>query len=773
MSGVWSTAQNAVLDVIGRSLGFEQLPPEPVSTPTKAQQLHLLGLVIMADWIASNSDVLPSVWDLDSVSLDAARARARAGWDALGLRGGWRELAEPDGDVVQRRFGFESRPFQSLVVDAARRTPRPSLILVEAPMGEGKTEAALAAAEILAARFGADGIFVGMPTQATSDPMYHRVRAWADEVQSGLPVALLHGRARFNPEWMAALAAAEARVSDHPNRRDQDEFEMDDPYSAAGPRAPAARSDTDVVPAPAHWFLGRGRPLLTPLAVGTIDQLLMAGTRTRHVMLRFAGVAGKVVVLDEVHSADVYMSRFLHEALWWLGQAGVPVILLSATLTPRQRHDLTRAYLAGAASRAPQNLELATTIVGYPSVLTAWADEDGAHAVATASPARADGARDITVTHLVEDPTDCDAAVVQLLRDRLRDGGCALVIRNTVGRAQSMSSALRAEFGDDVLLLHARLTAADRASRTSVALDELGPPPAARPARRVIVATQLAEQSFDIDADLVVTDLAPVDLILQRAGRLHRHAHDGRPEQVRSPEVVVTGFGLSADGTPTFDPGSEAIYSRHLLLRAAKAVLDASRADGWHLPSDIPRLVADAYAGNHQGPPAWAAVAAQALIDWSDRERQRADRAATYTLTRPGAYETDTIAGLHRGSTLVASADEEPLSVVVRDGERSVEVVVLREDEHGYRTWNGRPLGPNGDTSPDVVDDVAAGLLRLPARASLTSAADSLRPLPGWVGHAWLGYAKALVLDETGSITLGGFRLRYDDALGLLMERAT
>src|SRR5262249_39417472 len=122
---------------------------------------------------------------------------------------------------------------------------------------------------------------------------------------------------------------------------------------------------------PAEWLLGRNRGLLGSLVVGTVDQLLYAATRTKHVMLRFAGLAGKVGIVDEGDAADIYMEHFLADALWWLGQARVPVVLLSATVAPRQRDVLVGAYLAGAGGQDEGIRQLAPAD-GYPSVTTAW-----------------------------------------------------------------------------------------------------------------------------------------------------------------------------------------------------------------------------------------------------------------------------------------------------------------------------------------------------------------------------------------------------------------
>ena len=232
--------------------------------------------------------------------------------------------------------------------------------------------------------------------------------------------------------------------------------------------------------APAEWFLGRKRGLLSPFVVGTIDQLLFAATRTKHVMLRAAGLMGKVVVLDEVHAADVYMSQFLKEGLRWLGQAGVPVVLLSATLPPAQRHELVTAYLL---VRPPWKMFDASELpqaAGYPNVSAAClVDGRAVYDVDHCQQWRAD--LRVSVTVLPEEVGTAgqsqagDEAVADVLQERLAEGGYALVIRNTVPRAQHTYQVLRERFGDDVRLLHGRMTAHDRAERTQECLDLLGP----------------------------------------------------------------------------------------------------------------------------------------------------------------------------------------------------------------------------------------------------------------------------------------------------------
>lgn len=760
----WHATQAAVVDGVAAALGIDLQTLGQVRAPSRAAQLALLGALVMADWVASSEDHFPGIADYRDVGMAAARQRANQGWTTLGLRGGWQPTtAARPADLIGERFGVNARQMQTQVLDLAEAMTGPGLLLVEAPMGEGKTEAALAAAEVLARRFGADGVYVGMPTQATSDPMFSRVRRWAQQVDPDVPVALLHGKARLNPEWRA-LRSAPLRITG------VDEFGCADPYGASTAGAPEPSGQ-----APAEWFLGRNRGLLTPVAVGTIDQLLHAATRTRHVMLRHAGLAGKVVVLDEVHAYDVYMSQFLHEALRWLAGAGVPVIVLSATLPPVMRTDLVRAYLQGALAVRDVPMHGLPTLDDYPAALGVTVrDGNPDYAVSTSQPWR--DSQQVGVEILEEPEDDTTAPLVRLLTARLAHGGCALVVRNTVTRAQATYSALRPAFGEDVVLLHARLTAGERADRTQAVLSLLGPPGAdrdrLRPKRLLVVATQLAEQSFDVDVDMLVSDLAPIDLLLQRAGRLHRHhrPEHHRPATLRQPRIVLTGIRRSLGAAPSFPAGSRYVYGDHPLLRAAVLVEQAEHSGGWSIPADVPNLVASGYAEQFTVPPDWSTAAEAALSQWRQEQALRVARAQQFLLAGEDTLGTPTLAGLHQQS-ITDLDDDEKVSVVVRDGDTSVEVVLVTRTDAGYATLDGRPLGPTGEavTDPDMLERVLRDSVRLPARPDITAAATTqLLPLPGWATDPWLARTRALVLDPNLTTELGNWQLRYDHHLGLV-----
>lgn len=761
-STAWIEVQDVLVRRVVDELGVDLHGLAPDHPPHRATQLAVSGAIIMADWIASDQHSFIGIDDIGGVSMSDARKRAGCAWKKLRLRGGWAsESLSTSADPVSARFGVRARASQRDAVALARQMPDPGLLILEAPMGEGKTEAALAAVEILAGRFGADGVFVGMPTQATCDPMYTRVRRWSEEIEPGLQVGLLHGKRRFNAEWRA--------LTDKVRIAGVDDYDLNDPYGATV--ATDAPSEL-----PAEWFLGRKRGLLTPLTVGTIDQLLHAATRTRHVMLRHAGLAGRVVVLDEVHAYDVYMSQFLFEALRWLADGGVPVVVLSATLPPAMRRELMSAYLQGALNTRDVDTSRLPQPDGYPSV-TSVCVVDGQPVAANRSSPPWRESLHVRVESLEESPDDPPETsaehVAALLRERLVDGGCVLVVRNTVRRAQATYGAVKRDLGADVVLLHGRLTAAARAERTEQVLQLLGKDGKSRPRRLVVVATQLAEQSFDVDVDLLVSDLAPIDLLLQRIGRLHRHQRpaDGRPPLLRTPTVVVTGWSRRCEAPPRFTRGSSFVYGDYLLLRTAALVSTAVESDGWSVPADVPDLVGRTYGDDAVVPEAWASEESAARTEWRTSTEERRAAAEGFLLAGPDAtgLSLPTLEGLHRNRTSDLS-DDDAVAAVVRDGDPSVEVVLVRRNERGYLTLDGQAMGPTGEAVvDDAADRVVQATIRLPSLRGLTEAAiDELRPLPGWGADPWLRRARALVLDDTGSAVIGRYRFRYDEELGLI-----
>lgn len=730
----WPHEQLHLARIVAERIGVEPTGLR-LTPPSRGVQLALGGFVVMADWIAS-SDEFPGLGLVDE-TMPQARQRADAAWRRLGLIGGW-DPAHLIGDAsqIEGRFGFEPRAVQTLTVEAATKLSDSGLLVVEAPMGEGKTEAALAAAEVLAKRFGLTGITFAMPTQGTTDAMYQRVAAWARSVDAAVPVSLLHGKAMLNESWVQALKGVQV------NEIHEDDYGLDDEYGWSEPRV-----RTSAVPA--QWLLGRHRGLLSPISVCTVDQVLWAATRTKFVALRHAGLSGRVLVIDEVHSYDAYMSVFFDELLRWCGRMRIPVVLMSATLAPSVRDRLIRCWRRGAGL---EELDGPIEVAGYPSIVSA--DGQGGIQVATTTPR----GPELTVGVDILDSAAVDQTheIAAAVADEVAEGGCALVIMNTVARAQAVWREVR-DAGLPCLLIHGQLTAAERARRTAQALDLLGPK-GERPAKYVVVATQIAEQSLDVDADILFTDLAPIDLLLQRVGRLHRHQSRDRPFPLVEPRVRITGVDRTGKGWPA---AFEYIYQRWALMRAANEVRSPVK---WSIPSHVPELVKRTYESGWLGPAdlAEAELEARRLAEKEMDARQ--NYALTWRLDVDPESERPDLNRLHNRSG-TASEDDRP---VVRDGDESLEVSLIKLVDGSYTTLNGRPLGSDGmrAADPELAREVLADSVRLRWRDDLVG----VTPLPAWVGLPLLGGMPVVVLDSAGHGKAGSRTVQYDMEEGLTVR---
>jgi CRISPR-associated endonuclease/helicase Cas3 len=778
---VWRRVQTELLDACAEKFGVaDRLEgwrtvrlPQPV-------QVLLTALVIVSDWIASNPDLFPYFPEGASRS---GQERLVAAWQGLDLPDPWR-AEEPDGsaqELFTSRFelpaGAEIRPVQEAAVDLAREMETPGLVIVEAPMGEGKTEAALAVAEIFAARSGAGGVFFALPTMATGNAMFPRLLDWLDRLPgvagSRHSVHLAHSKAALNEDFVGLMARSGRVVA----------VGVDEAPAVSRQRLDARhRAGAELV---AHaWLRGRKKAMLASFVAGTIDQLLFAGLKSRHLALRHLAVAGKVVVIDEAHAYDTYMSVYLDRVLSWLGAYRVPVVVLSATLPASRRRELVEAY-AGRAEAA--GLEETTSSEAYP-LLTAVVP-GGAPVVRRPQAS----ARSTTVQ--VERLADDLDVLSDRLESELADGGCVLVIRNTVKRVLETARTLRDRFGaEKVTVAHSSFVDLDRADKDSTLLRLFGPPEKtnSRPAgRHIVVASQVAEQSLDVDFDLLVSDLCPVDLLLQRMGRLHRHqrgqGQGERPEPLRSARCLVTGVDWGAD-VPAPVRGSVAVYGRYTLLRSAAVLLphlDGGVRRPVRLPADISPLVQSAYGEGPVEPGHWQEVMKEAHEQFERHRDGQAERAAVFRLGDVGKAGRALFGWVAAG---VGDTDDTPTGrAQVRDSRDSLEVVVVQRRGDGSlatlpwlrpdrakRRRAGLDL-PQDATPTQFAARTAAGCgLRLPLQfsgESMDRAIEELEQLylPKWQGKdsPWLSDQLILALDEDCQTRLAGFSLRYSSEDGL------
>lgn len=483
--GEWSSLQEELLSWLFEATGMVEHEPlfRTLAIPRSTQVL-LSALVIMSDWIASSSDFFPLISHVGDQS--EFLSRADEAWSSLALPPAWHaqrvELASQE--FFHSRFrdlpkNSNLRPAQKEAIKAASGMDGSGLLIIEAPMGNGKTEASLLCSEILASKNGSGGIAYLLPTMATSNAMFGRVEKWLEAVPDS--------RGRFMRS-MQLLHSKAALNSDYAKLRHWGNTWMGDDAKSC--------VEEDVV---AHqWFGGKKRGLLSSFVVGTVDQLLMAALKTKHVQLRHLGLAGKIVVVDEVHAYDAYMNTYLDRVLTWLGSYGVPTILLSATLPAERRNELIHAYrgrdrkTAGSRSRRkdiPESPRDDSGNPAYPLITVATrkdALEDDMYRVC-ADPSAGTN----VIVRGLED--DNDTLIAQLC-DLLSDGGCACVLRDTVSRAQATYEQLKQTFGNScVMLVHSRFIAIDRMKNDEELLRLLGPDSKNRPNKFIVVGTQVIE----------------------------------------------------------------------------------------------------------------------------------------------------------------------------------------------------------------------------------------------------------------------------------------
>lgn len=744
----------------------------------------LSGLVIVSDWIAS-SDLFPPA-ELGSQPEETTAQRVTRAWKELDFPRPWhpKPRTMDAAQLLIDRFslpkGSAPHPTQTALVEEAWSVSRPELMILEAEMGSGKTEAALLAAEIIASRFGMSGIFVGLPTQATADGMFARVLSWADRLGLSTPASVFLARSRANLNTDYARKTRQAY------------------FRSIADDAPTRRGSGDESTIAHRWFTEPRRGPLSDFVVGTVDQALFAGLRSRYLMLRHLALASKVVVIDEAHAYDAYMQEYLAKVLEWLGAYGTPVIMLSATLPSTQRRKFVEAYDRGrdalrpaapsgdislAERRARQAADAAAAKaryasldgeIGYP-VISVSADGEPAR---THHPPHSRSSRTVELDRLPDDLP----ALIELLKSALREGGNAAVVRNTVTRAQETADALRQAFDDDtVTLAHSRFLGIDRAEKDRELLNRYGRT-GKRPTRSIVVATQVIEQSLDIDFDLMVTDVAPIDLLLQRSGRLHRHARNDRPAPLRTPRLVITGVDWSTI-PPACDRGSAAVYPEALLLRTL-AALDGRVSVT--IPDEIAPLVEAVYGDTEQSlPDDWHDAVEKADEHFRRERREQSHRAQSYLL-QGLASERRTLMGWVAGPDVDPELTP-PGRATVRDSDETLEVVVLQRAPEGHLilpTWLPRDGGRQIPTTepPDgaLTRTILGCMLRLPSGMCRGNALDRhiealerAFELPAWHASHTLKGELVLVLDGDGRGRLNEFDLDYTPADGLRFSRRT
>ncbi len=515
----------------------------------KALSWALSGLTVASDWVGSNREWFPFRPNQRDVEAALANSRRRAG-DAVKVAG----LDPPRS--AQANIGApigltELRPMQEAALTVALGDG-PRLAVIEDSTGTGKTEAALILAHRMMAAGKARGLFFALPTMATSDAMFERMRKFAPRLFDAPPsVVLIHGRAKL---------------------------------SQATPGLRGASSDETPEADGTAWLTdNRRRSLLATVGVGTVDQALLGVLPTRFSALRLFGLADKVLIVDEAHSYDPYMQRELEALLNMQARLGGSVILMTATLPLAMRRAYGRAFQKGLSTR-PQELRDTRS---YPCLHLVSRDVSS-HAVEPLT----ESVRTVRVARL----PNANGAIDLLAAS---DASACVWVRNAVDDAIAAVEILRRR-GVKADLLHARFAMVDRLRHERAVMGRFGRKGAGREGR-VLVATQVVEASLDLDFDKMISDLSPIGSLIQRAGRLWRHMDTRRAADRPTPAPVLHVVSPDPDRVEGEDwlhavlGGGAWVYRLDHQWLTARAVFSTGKIVA---PSGLRNLI-EAVHGNH------------------------------------------------------------------------------------------------------------------------------------------------------------------------------
>ena len=609
-----------------------------VPTDSSAFGVMLAGLMVLSDWISSNPDVFlrpPAVGCLKQYH-ELSLTSARQAMKTLGFE---QQIDWPEESrfaTIFRQTFSSLRPVQEACEQLTLGQLPGGLVIIEAPMGQGKTEAALLVAAHWIQSLGLQGLYFALPTEATSNQMYGRVAEVLRRVGGTGLIKLVHGRS-----WL-----------------------MDDV---------AAQIGADVAKESVDWFSPKKRALLAPYGVGTVDQALLAVLNVKHGFLRLFGLAGKVLVIDEVHAYDVFMSEILHMLLSWCRVLGTPVLLLSATLPANKRRELCEAYIGTKSATFSSR--------GYPMITSVTANGQINETVLPSGNSSVVQIRAHQILNKVK-----ETALLAMIS--VESGGCVCVVANTVQSAQDIYSELRAGCHEQIMvgdlqliLYHARFPAIRRMEIEKQVLalfDKRStlPPEHAdyrpRPHRAILVATQVVEQSLDVDFDCMISELAPIDLLLQRCGRVHRHERGARPTGASPLLHVLLPAELDFQGTGK-------VYEPFVLL---KTLLVVQGIDQIVIPQDIRPLIEAVYC---DAIPQGASSSMQVALHDSQRKMQAkytSDAAKALRSLLPLPHVDDFV--LVRNLTPLDESDDGDggyLHAATRLGDHTRRIIMVNETE--------------------------------------------------------------------------------------------
>ena len=645
----------------------------------------LSAFVILADWIASSSPFDAVCAETDAAYFQLAQQIAEAAVKEYGLHS---SEAFPQIDEYEQLWPFLS---QDKLRDTQRVVQRDAwadadLTIIEAPMGEGKTEAGAFYAARLCSLRNKQGVYFALPTSATSNQMHDRIHQMLSQIQREQP-RLMHGMA-----WLVQ--------KDQPMRWGDNEQEF---YGC-------------------DWLRPMRKAMLAESGVGTVDQAMMAALQIRYSCLRLLGLTGKVLVIDEIHAYDAYMSSIIGRLVQWCRALRIPVIMLSATLTASKRRALVEA--AGG--------QLATMSHAYPLITQVKGGTSQQLEVNSTAKKGCFRFEPLRVWNHAD-------SVAEAALKKVAGGGCLCIMMNTVAEAQQVYQTLKqkASVSVQLFLFHARMKAGSRDEVEKHCVKLFGKDSSCRPDKAILVCTQVVEQSIDLDFDGMISCIAPIDLLLQRAGRVHRHERSQRPEAMR--EAVIQVLIPKVLDEKAYGPSGR-VYHPWLLMQTHKLLpitID--------VPAGIRSAIERVYAAPEDVSEGWASMMFSDTL--------KADQAKACELPTPDPNEffgwnlADGVFDLEE--------QDESVTAKTRLSDPTIRVALLssQQMEQAQAAW------PSASIAQEVL------MNSFTMRASEQDAS-------GYVRGNGLLRDVVLIPQSSLPVCVGQAMLDYDETLGAIIQRS-
>lgn len=620
---------------------FSQKNSKQLSRTSEILSWWFAGVTVLSDWIGSNTQYFP--YEKQTINLIDYWINAQIKAEIALIETGVLSVKTEKGQTINDFFPYikQPSPLQQWAATVAIQK-KPQIYLLEDVTGAGKTEAAILLAYRLMEAGVAEGFFIGLPTMATANAMYKRVaQVYQNLFTDNANLMLIHGFKKMVNDFAISIGNNQLE------------------------KTATAQCNS--------WLADYSkRALLASAGVGTIDQALLAVLHSKHQSLRLLGLFNKILIVDEVHACDTYMQKTLEKLLEFHARAGGSVILLSATLPNKMKQDLLNAYSKGRQQIAPL-----IKSDSYP-LTTHWYDDQ-----LILNELKLNSRANVSRTVNIHYESDLEK-VFEHIQKSLKLGQCVGWIRNTVTDAMDAYTKLSQTIPPDkITLFHARFTLQDRLIKESQIIENFGEKSNKQNRQcRLMIATQVAEQSLDVDFDVLITDLAPIDRIMQRAGRLQRHVRTKEGNRQNNTELkdardvpCLWVFAPKWTTKPKSDwyggvfKKGQYVYNNHGQLWLTAKVLQSG---SFTMPNDARQMIETVFSDTEEIP----IELEKNSIESYGKKMSEASIAQQNTLKLDGGYKRGVIGDWWNDGKTPS-----------RLGEEIVEVILVKWVDNGFIPW--------------------------------------------------------------------------------------